>query len=140
MTIQSKQSSKISPEQEDKLRVAVETASQKWMDAVNAGSAEGAASVYEDDAYMEVKPFGVYKGKAEIQKFWADIVSKGMKDVEYYNTTLSVIDATAAVISSDWKMNVAKGNITKELWVLQPDGSALLREDYFEATEYPGSE
>jgi hypothetical protein len=32
-------------------------------------------------------------------------------------------------------MNKAAGTITKELWVLQNDGRALLREDFFEA--YP---
>ncbi len=31
-------------------------------------------------------------------------------------------------------MNKASGVIHKELWVLQPDGTAKLREDYFEAT------
>lgn len=44
-----------------------------------------------------------------------------------------MIDETSALLTSDWKMNKANGVIYKELWVMQEDGSAKLREDDFEA-------
>ena len=86
---------------------------------------------------MVVKPFGTFRGRAAIQAFWEDIISKGFDDVVYSNTTTKVVDQTltAASVSANWKMNNASGVITNELWVLQPDGTALLREDHFEIAQ-----
>jgi len=60
-------------------------------------------------------------------------VNDGFSDVDYIDPKIVVIDESSAILSSGWKMNKAKGVITKELWVLQDDGSAKLREDAFEA-------
>ncbi|MEM8814144.1 MAG: nuclear transport factor 2 family protein [Pseudomonadota bacterium] len=120
---------------EHRLSVAIATASRAWRDAFNAGDAAGAAALYEDDAVMVVKPFGTFKGRREIEGFWSDIMSKGFKDVFYSHTVTTVLDMTSARIEADWKMNNAQGTITNELWVLQPDGRALLREDHFEVAQ-----
>ena len=61
------------------------------------------------------------------------IVDDGFSSVEYVDPKVEVIDENSAILSSGWKMNKAKGVITKELWVLQEDGSAKLRIDEFEA-------
>ena len=53
--------------------------------------------------------------------------------MKYIDPVIEVIDENSAILSSKWSMNKAAGVITKELWVLQEDGSALLREDNFEA-------
>ncbi|MCO7222697.1 SgcJ/EcaC family oxidoreductase [Pleionea sp. CnH1-48] len=117
------------------LQVAVATASKAWKDAFNAGDAAAAAALYEEDAVMVVKPFGTYKGRKAIQAFWTDIISKGFDDVVYKNTVTTLLDDKSARIASDWKMNNAHGVITNELWVIQPDGRALLREDHFEIAQ-----
>ena len=57
----------------------------------------------------------------------------GLSDVNYINPEIEVIDESRAVLSSGWQMNKAKGVITKELWVLQHDGTMKLRIDEFEA-------
>lgn len=122
---------------EYKLSIAVATASRAWRDAFNAGDAVAAAALYEENAIMVAKPFGTFKGRTAIEAFWTNIIEKGFDDVVYYNTATKVVDQSlkAVRVSADWKMNNAQGIITNELWVLQPDGTALLREDHFEITQ-----
>ena len=129
--------SKTRAENEYKLSTAIAKASRAWRDAFNSGDAAAAAALYEKEAIMVAKPFGTFKGREQIQAFWADIIEKGFADVVYYHTQTTIIDQTltAARVSADWTMNNAKGVITNELWVLQEDGSALLREDHFEVNE-----
>ncbi|AEV34715.1 isochorismatase family protein [Pseudovibrio sp. FO-BEG1] len=115
------------------LEAAVKEASQQWQNAFNAGDAQGCANCYEANAVMEAKPFGTYHGRAEILEFWQMLIREGFSEVEYLNPKIVASGESSAILSSDWKMNKAHGNISKELWVLQPDGTALLREDYFSA-------
>lgn len=111
---------------------AIQTASQKWQAAFNAGDAAGCAKAYEENAIMNVTPFGSFSGRAEIEAFWVKIIGDGFADVEYIDPEIQIIDYQSAILSSKWRMNNAHGIITKELWVMQEDGTALLREDDFE--------
>ena len=81
---------------------------------------------------MTAKPFGTFNGTKEIKAFWQKLIDDGFCDVEYIEPQIQIIDETSAILSSEWKMNKAKGVITKELWILQNDGSAKLRIDEFE--------
>ena len=81
---------------------------------------------------MNATPFGTFTGRAEIEAFWRQVMDDGFAEVEYLEPEIQVIDAASAVLTSGWRMNKAHGVITKELWVLQDDGTALLREDDFE--------
>lgn len=119
-------------EQQEVVLAAVQLASQKWQNAFNAADAAGCASAYEQNAVMNVKSFGTFTGRAEIESFWMKIIADGFADVEYIDTKIEVLDEKTALLSSKWKMNNAHGVITKELWVIQSDGLALLREDDFE--------
>ena len=114
---------------------AVKKASGQWQSAFNSGDAAGCAAQYENTAVMHARPFGTFTGTSEIQKFWQKLIDDGYADVEYVEPKIEVIDETRAVLTSGWKMNKAKGVIHKELWVLQKDGTAKLREDDFEARE-----
>jgi len=114
---------------------ALKDASESWKDAFNSGDAAGCASQYEKNAMMVAKPFGTFNGIEEIQAFWQKLIDDGFCDVEYVNSEIEVIDDSSAVLSSGWRMNKAKGIITKELWVLQSDGTAKLRVDEFEAQD-----
>ena len=122
-------------EKDMKVQMAVAAGSKAWKDAFNAGDAVAAAALYEEDAVMIVKPIGTFKGRKEILAFWTDIMSKGFDDVVYINTVTTVLDDQSASVSAGWKMNKAKGIITNELWVVQPDGRALMREDHFEIAQ-----
>ncbi len=113
---------------------AVEKASSQWVSAFNSGDAAGCASQYEKAAVMQARPFGTFSGTAEIQGFWQKLIDDGFSDVEYLDPQIDVIDETSAILTSGWKMNNASGVIHKELWVIQQDGAAKLREDDFEAT------
>ncbi len=113
---------------------AIQKASTSWKDAFNSGDAAGCAAQYETDAVMRARPFGTYKGTTEIQAFWQKLIDDGFSDVEYIDPKIEIVDDTQAVLTSGWKMNKASGMIHKELWVVQVDGSAKLREDDFEAT------
>ena len=127
------QTTELSHETKERVLAAVKLASTRWQTAFNSGSAEGAAAQYEVDALMVAKPFGEYRGRDQIQAFWQDLIEKGLSDVTYIEPKITVVSENAALLASGWKMNAAHGVITKELWVLQPDGKALLREDHFEA-------
>lgn len=84
---------------------------------------------------MVATPFGAFIGRAEIEAFWRRLIDDGFAEVEYVDPIIDAIDDQSAVLTSRWKMNKAHGIITRELWVLQADGTALLREDHFEALE-----
>ena len=94
-------------------------------------------ALYEKDAVMVVEPFGRFTGHDEILGFWTSLVDQGFDDVVYSNTTMVVLDDKSARVSADWAMNKASGVITNELWVIQPDGRALLREDHFAVNQAP---
>lgn len=121
---------------EFELSTAVATASRQWRDAFNAGDAAGAAAMYEADAIMVAAPFGTFEGREAIEAFWTQLIEAGFDDVVYANTTTVVSqDLATAEVSASWRMNTAHGVITRELWALQPDGTALLREDHFEVAQ-----
>ncbi len=115
------------------LLAAVQEASENWKNAFNSGNAAGCAAQYEANAVMHARPFGTFTGTEEIQGFWSKLIADGFSDVEYIDPTLEVVDETSMLLTSGWKMNNARGVIHKELWVLQDDGTAKLREDDFEA-------
>ncbi len=117
---------------ENKLLQAVQLASDRWQSAFNRGDFSECAEQYEEDAVMNVEPFGQYNGKKEIKAFWKKLVGDGFSNVEYLKPNIEVINETSAVLISGWKMNNAAGTISKELWILQNNGTAKLREDNFE--------
>jgi ketosteroid isomerase-like protein len=112
---------------------AVSIASSKWKKAFNSGDAFGCAAQYEKTAIMNAKPFGIFTGNDEIQAFWQKLIDDGFSDVDYIDPKIKVINAKSAILTSNWKMNNATSVITNELWVMQSDGTAKLREDDFEA-------
>ncbi|MDP0562357.1 MAG: isochorismatase [Candidatus Endonucleobacter sp. (ex Gigantidas childressi)] len=112
---------------------AVNIASRQWKNAFNSGDAAGCAAQYEKTAIMNAKPFGTYKGTIEIQTFWQKLIDDGFTDVDYIDPIIKAVNEESALLTASWKMNNARGVITKELWVLQSDGTAKLREDDFEA-------
>ena len=120
-------------QQKEMVLAAVNQASAAWKAAFNSGDAAGCAAQYEADAVMHARPFGTFTGTAAIQAFWQNLINDGFAEVDYIDPKIEVIDADSAILSSGWKMNKAKGVIHKELWVLQDDGTAKLREDDFEA-------
>lgn len=112
---------------------AVEQGSSKWKSAFNSGDSKGCADQYEKEAVMEARPFGTFTGHEEIMGFWQKLIDDGFSDIEYFDTKIEPVDEKSAILKSNWKMNKAKGIIHKELWVIQPDGSAKLHIDIFEA-------
>ena len=112
---------------------AVTTGSAAWRSAFNSGDAAGCTAQYEENAVMHARPFGTFTGRSEIRSFWQKLIDDGFSDVEYIEPQIEILNQTSAVLSASWTMNRAQGVIHKELWVLQEDGTAKLREDDFEA-------
>ena len=123
----------ITDDQKNTILIAVEVAITTWRAAFNSGDAVGCAAQYEADAVMQARPFGTYTGTEEILAFWKNLIDGGFCDVEYINPKVEVVDEISAILTSEWKMNKAAGVVHRELWVLQADGSAKLRDDNFEA-------
>ncbi len=120
-------------QQQNIVLAAVEQASKQWKNSFNTQNASGCAAMYESDAVMHARPFGTFTGSVEIEQFWQNLMNDGFKDVSYIAPKIVVIDETSALLTSGWTMNKAGGVIHKELWVLQSNGNAKLREDDFEA-------
>ncbi|CAA0097787.1 Uncharacterised protein [BD1-7 clade bacterium] len=112
---------------------AVKLASETWKNAFNSGDATSCAGQYETDAVMHARPFGTFTGTDEIRGFWEKLIADGFSDVEYIDPNFEIVDDTSVLLTSGWRMNNAQGVIHRELWVLQADGKALLRDDDFEA-------
>lgn len=125
----------LSEEQKKNVLVAVKKASESWKIAFNSGNVEGCVAQYEENAVMNVNPFGQFSGTDQIRAFWQKLISEGFSDVEYIDPKIEVINETRAELKAGWKMNKAHGIIHRELWVLQSDGTAKLREDNFEALD-----
>ncbi len=121
--------------QSNDLLTAVQKGSRNWQNAFNAGNAEGCANCYEKDAELRAKPIGEFKGRAQIRMFWSNLIRDGFNSVEYIDPQIMVVTEDSAILSANWRMNKAHGVIVKELWVLQPNGAALLREDEFEVQQ-----
>ena len=115
----------------NEILAAIKLASETWKNSFNSGNAAGCAAQYEPNAVMHARPFGTFTGTDAIQAFWQQLIEDGYTDVEYIDPKLEVVDESSAVLTSGWKMNKAGGVIHRELWVLQPDGTAKLREDGF---------
>ena len=113
---------------------AATSASERWKIFFNSGNAAGCASCYEENAKMVATPFGEFNGRDAIEAFWSKIIEDGFADVKYSDVLVKQIDDNSAIITANWSMNKASGVITNELWVLQSDGTAKLREDHFAAT------
>ena len=118
---------------------AIADASAGWISCLNNSDAAGCASYYEDDATVFSVPFGSFRGRAQIEGFWARLIKDGFSIIEYIDPKIKVIDHRLAVLTSTWATNKAPGVITRGLWALQPGGTALLKDDCFVALGWDGT-
>lgn len=114
----------------DKVKQEVRERSSKWIASFNSGDVDACIAAYKNDAVMNAKPFGTFRGIAEIDAFWRPFMASGPGELEYSNVELEVIDPDTVDLSADWKMNVGRGIITKERWVRQPGGWFLEQDDF----------
>ncbi len=121
------------PVQDNAVLQAIIQASNQWKFAFNSGDAEACTTYYEKTAKMHAEPFGIFSGRDEIQGFWQKLIDDGFSDVEYIDPNIKIINDTSGILTAGWRMNKAVGVIHKELWVIQNDGTAKLRDDHFEA-------
>ena len=119
----------------DSLKNEVLERSRRWIESFNSGDVDACVGAYTEDAVMNAKPFGTFKGPQEIDAFWRPFMGSGPSGLEYSNVELEVIDEDTVHLSADWRMSVGRGIITKERWVRQPGGEWMLSEDDFELQE-----
>lgn len=103
-----------------------------WQQAFNQQDAAGCAAQYSQDATMEARPMGVFKGQKEIQAFWESIMAQGFHSVEYTDVNWQKEGEDGYILSSNWTMNKAYGVVHREHWQVQEDGKARLISDVFE--------
>ena len=120
---------------DDEIKQGVLACSQKWIDSFNKGDVDSCVAGYQSDAVINAKPLGTFKGIAEIDAFWRPFMGAGAGDLKYKDMKLQVTDASTVLLSASWTMNVGRGIITLEKWVLQDDGNWLLAQDDFEIQE-----
>jgi len=114
---------------------AVLGCSEKWIESFNNGDADYCIGAYEPNAVINAKPLGTFKGTAEIDAFWRPFMASGAGELKYTDIKMEAVDESTVLLSASWTMNVGRGIITKEKWVLQNDGNWLLQEDDFEIQE-----
>jgi ketosteroid isomerase-like protein len=119
----------------DKIVEKVLELSAKWIESFNEGDAEACIAVYRNCAVLSAKPFGTFTGTEEIESFWRPLMGGSLGDLEYYNVKVEVIDENTAHLSAEWKLNLGRGEVTKDVWVKQPDGGWLVDESNFELLE-----
>ena len=122
-------------ENEMAIKQSVLNCSQKWIENFNKGDVESCLAGYHPEAVINAKPLGTFKGTAEIDAFWRPFMGSGASDLKYENVNLKVVDAFTVILSASWSMNVGRGIITMEKWVLQNNGNWLLVQDDFEIHE-----
>jgi ketosteroid isomerase-like protein len=120
---------------DEKIKQAVLVCSQKWIEAFNKGDTNTCIAGYQVDAVINAKPLGTFKGTGEIDGFWRPFMASGAGELKYSDVKLEVVDASTVLLSASWSMNVGRGIITLEKWVLQSDGNWLLVQDDFEIQE-----
>lgn len=103
-----------------------------WKAAFNQQDAAGCAARYMEEAEMEARPFGTFKGRAAIQAFWQGIIDQGFADVAYTDVQWEQVADGGYLLSSKWTMNKAFGVVHREHWVVDQDGEARLAHDIFE--------
>ncbi|WP_396271280.1 nuclear transport factor 2 family protein [Ideonella sp.] len=107
------------------------TSSQIWVDAFNRGDLAHCADTYTETALLEAKPFGTFNGREAIRAFWADLLSKGARQLNYEHIKLDQLDARTMILSARWTMNIGGGVISVERWE-EINGRWMLTEDRFE--------
>ncbi len=117
------------------IKQSVLKTSQEWIENFNKGNADYCIAAYQPDAVINAKPLGTFKGTKEIDDFWRPFLASGAGELKYSNVQLEVVDASTVLLSASWTMNVGRGIIALEKWVLQNDGNWLLAQDDFEIQE-----
>jgi ketosteroid isomerase-like protein len=120
---------------DENIKQAVLLCSQKWIEAFNKGDTDICVAGYQVDAVINAKPLGTFKGTSEIDAFWRPFMALGAGELRYSDVKLEVVDAATVLLSASWTMNVGRGIITLEKWVLQKEGKWLLAQDDFEIQE-----
>jgi ketosteroid isomerase-like protein len=122
-------------ENDAEIKQSVLACSQQWIVSFNKGDVETCVGGYHPDAVINAIPLGTFKGIEEIDAFWRPFMKSGAGDLKYSDVNLQVVDASTVLLSANWTMNVGRGIITQEKWVLQDDGRWLLVQDDFEIQE-----
>lgn len=103
-----------------------------WQTAFNRQDAAGCAAQYNENAVMQARPFGEFKGREAIQAFWQNIMDQGFADVDYTNVEWTEAEEGGYILTSSWTMNKAFGVVHREHWLVEDDGRARLISDDFE--------
>ncbi|SEC58391.1 nuclear transport factor 2 family protein [Pseudomonas anguilliseptica] len=111
--------------------LAVLDASQAWIDQFNRQDGQACAAAYTADATMHAEPLARSSGRAEIEKFWCELIAQGARELRYHKLKLQVLSATEVDLSAEWTMNIGSGVITQERWQLGEDGVWRLAADQF---------
>ncbi|MEM9557985.1 MAG: nuclear transport factor 2 family protein [Acidobacteriota bacterium] len=113
----------------------IETTARGWAAAFNRQDAAGCAACYVEDATMHAEPLAQVRGRKDIESFWQGLMDAGYRDVRYLDPKVEVLSDTRARLTSPWSMNLAKGMIHDEQWMLCEDGRWRLEHDHFEILE-----
>jgi nicotinamidase-related amidase len=113
------------------IRNNVMQASAQWISDFNQGNVQTCINRYLPNATMQVHPFGKFTSIQAIADFWLNFSQSQPSDLVYRNIEIKVLNEKQAILSANWRMNIASGFISKELWTLAEDGQWYLEEDDF---------
>lgn len=124
------------PTAHHQIALEVLNASKQWINAFNTGNSDYCVAAYLEDAVMRATPFGLSTGTDKIGEFWKPFVASGATNLIYTNVAIEVVNATTALLSANWSMNVGEGIIYQEKWVKKGTDWKLAYDDFEVVQKY----
>lgn len=132
----------------EQVRMAIEEANSKWVEAFNQGDAASVAALYTDDATLMPPNSEMIQGRQGVQEFWNGAMKMGLKDVSL--TTVDV-NGSGNIVYEIGKYAISIETEGQELmrdsgkyivvWKKQEDGSWKLQADIWNTSmPIPGQE
>ena len=117
-------------------RQDIENAEKTWVEAFNAGDAQGVAACYTNDGRLHPPNYGLVTGRPDLATYVQTFLDTGAKITFDLIDVHEAHDICAAVGSYDLAFPTGDHDKGKfiEVWTRQKDGSWLLADDIFNSS------
>jgi len=97
--------------------IQVIKASASWIKGFNQQNARVCGKGYAKNATMHAVPLAYIQHQQPIEKFWANLIKKGARNLIYHQPKFEVKTDHTVILSAQWSMNIGEGRIYQEKWI-----------------------